>query len=1410
MRDDPRLVTALFAALLGLHTPCYADSTIVFNEIMYHPAASEATLEWVELHSQMGVDMDISGWSIRGGIEFTFPEGTTVEGGGLVVVAITPVAMAAESGFADALGPFAGRLGNDGDRLELRSNSDRLMDWVEYGDDDDWPPGADGSGVSLAKVDPDTASPPPDNWRTSLETGGTPGRHNFGSPAGPTQVELLPIGAPWKYSASGVDLGTSWSATAFDDSAWSTADGLFHRATGDGSVTWVGNNNRTQPQDFGFSPSTNNARGASLGEIGGYLERFPAAWYADTDIGTFDLATDDLSASVTWLQNGLGNATFGYLQAASYGLGTDPVGLYWQIDDLNLYLAVVRAGVSTKELVGSLSVDVPSAITMRWTAATRTWTVTLDGGPSQSAVVPDLTGLTLDRFGVFSLGFSASQGVTFWADDIEYTVGAPISTQRFVDGEGSPIGSRTELPVGPTTYYFRTTFEFNGDPDTAKLFLQPVVDDGVVLYLNGAEVYRDNLPPGAIGYSIYASSDVRLAAARIPVSLPIDNLRSGTNVLAVEVHQSSAGDDDMAFGASLVSHIEPPESEPPLALVINEVSSTLEPDFWAELFNAAATAVDLTDYVLIHAGETGGEYVFPSQTIPAGGYLLLTEATLSFDVADDDKIFLLAPDRDVLLDAAVVKDAPRARYLGSNKRWLFPSAPTPGAANTFALNDAIVINEIMYHQRPVPASLQSPTATPYPESPEAWIELYNRGDEAIDLTGWKLTDAVEFEFEPDTVMAPGEYLVVAKNRAYLQAVYPALAIAGEYAKNLSFRSDSVLLTDDRGNPADRVRYFDRGHWHELANGGGSSLELQDPRADNARPEAWRASDESGRAGLNLYSNRGVATSVIPGEPTGARGFQIGFLDGAGEILLDDVSVIRDPDGDAIELISNGRFDGGSIEGWTFGGTHRDSHVTVDPEATDNHVLRLVGVGPTEPIFNNAFTGLADAVPDGAEYEISFRARWLAGSNQINTRLSYNRLPKTTLVEVPERSGTPGMPNSRSVANIGPTFEGLSHRPVTPSAGQPVTVSVRATDPDGISSATLWWSAGERGWNSAGMSLQPNGRYAASIPGQDAAAIVQFYIEARDGQSATAFSPSAGPDSRALYAVYDGQAIAGAVHNFRTIMLPSESAYLHDGENVRSNERLGGTVVWKERQQYYDVGVRLRGSLRPGRSEPTVGHNISFQPDRLFRGVHSTVSIDRDAHSVLGVKEIVLLHAITHAGSMPGMYNDIVQAIAPLPAYTNRAILRMAAQGDAFLDSQFDNGSDGTIYESDVLRIDETNFVEFMDLGDDKEFYRWNFAIQNNRTRDDYSGLIALSKTLGMNAGAALEARAAEVMDVSQWMRVFAMQALGGVSDTYLHDGNHNLRVYQARPMAACWPSHGTWTARSRSRRSHGVRATSPR
>ena len=67
------------------------DSTVVFNEIMYHPADSpEDALEWVELTNQMAIDMDISGWSLRDGVDFTFPEGTVVPGRGFIVVAADP------------------------------------------------------------------------------------------------------------------------------------------------------------------------------------------------------------------------------------------------------------------------------------------------------------------------------------------------------------------------------------------------------------------------------------------------------------------------------------------------------------------------------------------------------------------------------------------------------------------------------------------------------------------------------------------------------------------------------------------------------------------------------------------------------------------------------------------------------------------------------------------------------------------------------------------------------------------------------------------------------------------------------------------------------------------------------------------------------------------------------------------------------------------------------------------------------------------------------------------------------------------------------------------------------------------------------------------------------------------------
>src|SRR6267143_695704 len=95
--------------LLCLATRLRADSTVVFNEIMYHPSSNETQMEWVELYNQMAVDMDLSGWFLTNGMSFVFPEGTIIQGGGHLVVASSPATLTAVTGATNVVGPFSGR-----------------------------------------------------------------------------------------------------------------------------------------------------------------------------------------------------------------------------------------------------------------------------------------------------------------------------------------------------------------------------------------------------------------------------------------------------------------------------------------------------------------------------------------------------------------------------------------------------------------------------------------------------------------------------------------------------------------------------------------------------------------------------------------------------------------------------------------------------------------------------------------------------------------------------------------------------------------------------------------------------------------------------------------------------------------------------------------------------------------------------------------------------------------------------------------------------------------------------------------------------------------------------------------------------------------------------------------------------
>ncbi|HWQ92828.1 MAG TPA: alkaline phosphatase, partial [Clostridia bacterium] len=116
-------------------------------------------------------------------------------------------------------------------------------------------------------------------------------------------------------------------------------------------------------------------------------------------------------------------------------------------------------------------------------------------------------------------------------------------------------GEKTLVQYGPSATakypacYFRKTFSIADPAAYGELSLRLLRDDGAVVYLNGVEVHRVNMPAGSIQYTNYSSSavDIDWDAAITVTNL----LVAGENVLAVEIHQSSGSSTDLSFDLSL-------------------------------------------------------------------------------------------------------------------------------------------------------------------------------------------------------------------------------------------------------------------------------------------------------------------------------------------------------------------------------------------------------------------------------------------------------------------------------------------------------------------------------------------------------------------------------------------------------------------------------------------------------------------------------------------------------------------------------------------------------------------------------------------------------------------------------------------------------------------------------------------
>jgi len=131
-------------------------------------------------------------------------------------------------------------------------------------------------------------------------------------------------------------------------------------------------------------------------------------------------------------------------------------------------------------------------------------------------------------------------------------------------------GLATVLGFGPDsankyrTHYFRKQFTVESVAAFTNLFLEVRRDDGIAVYLNGQDFYRNNLPAGPLAYSDFATNATDNGGIIQSATLPLTVLVTGTNVLAAEVHQTTAGSSDLVFDLQLTAN------PPPSALLLQQ------------------------------------------------------------------------------------------------------------------------------------------------------------------------------------------------------------------------------------------------------------------------------------------------------------------------------------------------------------------------------------------------------------------------------------------------------------------------------------------------------------------------------------------------------------------------------------------------------------------------------------------------------------------------------------------------------------------------------------------------------------------------------------------------------------------------------------------------------------------------
>ena len=421
----------------------------------------------------------------------------------------------------------------------------------------------------------------------------------------------------------------------------------------------------------------------------------------------------------------------------------------------------------------------------------------------------------------------------------------------------------------------------------AKGFYVIVVDDGTEsgfgLSSAGEQVWLENASGNQIDNATFPAFETTQSFGRVP--------DGGANWLILNTITRGAAN----------------SSEQPLPqLYINEIFSqgTAEAPDWVEIYNASAFDADLSGWKIYDSGGQSGtkpKKEFPAgASIPAKGFYVFvvddgTESGFGLS-SNGEQIWLENPQgtvaRDVTFPALASTQSYGCYPDGSDQLQVF-EVVTKGAANS---NEVPVVTSVVLNE-----VFSRGTA----EEPD-WIELYNDGETAVDLTGWKIYDSggqsgakPKMEIPAGTTIAAKAFLVVTVDdgtetgfglssggeKVWLDNTtmatdsieFPALEETQSYGRYPDGSSNlQVLGTVTKGAPNDNTtpqiaalfvnEVYSRGvetdpDWIEIYNDGNTGIDLS----------GWKIYDSGGQSGAKpkkefpsgtIVASKGFAVIVV--------------------------------------------------------------------------------------------------------------------------------------------------------------------------------------------------------------------------------------------------------------------------------------------------------------------------------------------------------------------------------------------------------------------------------------------------------------------------------------------------------------------------------------------------------------------